>query len=122
MNLKLDDESKSVIEDISALSGIQKDIIREVWELTLYRWLETITRNPKGVNRLTIPFLGSVGVKYIGDTKNADGSFTPNVESFVSVSEKFKALIGDVYTENSLVLASLLEEKIKASIMTASKA
>ncbi len=121
MNLKLDEESKSIIEDVSALSGIQKDIVREVWELTLYRWLETITRNPKGLNQITIPFLGNVGVRYLGDVRAEDGTFSANVESFIGLSDKFKALVGDIYSENTLVLSSLLEDKIKQAINSASK-
>lgn len=121
MNLKLDDQTKSLIEDVSALSGYHKDVVREIWELTLYRWLEDITRNPKGLNHLNVPFLGTVGVKYSGDLRKEDGTFVPQVENFVSLSDKFKSLVGEIYSEGNLVLASLFESKIEQAILSAAK-
>ena len=74
MFLKLDEETKHTLEEISALSGIQRDVIREVWEFTLIRWIEQITRDPVKLNRIQVPFLGTVGVRYVDDQLAEDGS------------------------------------------------
>jgi hypothetical protein len=34
--LDLDKETKQLLEEISAISGIQKNVVREVWEFTAF--------------------------------------------------------------------------------------
>ena len=79
MFLKLDEETRHTIEEISALSGIQRDVIREVWEFTFIRWVEQITREPTKLNNLQVPFLGTIGVRYVEDQLGMDGSIETTV-------------------------------------------
>jgi len=118
MFLKIDKETKHLIEEISALSGIQRDVIREVWEFTFIRWLEQITRDPEKLQSLTIPFLGSVGVRYTGDTLNDDGSLATQADAFVSLSSSFKSILGDVYDEKRNIIIDILQKKIDTAIST----
>ena len=116
MFLKLDDETKHTLEEISALSGIQRDVIREVWEFTLMRWIEQLTRDPTKLNRLQIPFLGTVGVRYVNDQLSIDGSIDTNIDIFISASPFFKKLVGEVYDGKQNVLTEMLQKKIDNAI------
>lgn len=118
MFLKIDKDTKHLIEEISALSGIQRDVIREVWEFTFIRWLEQITRDPEKLQSLNIPFLGSVGVRYTGDTLNEDGSLETQADAFVSLSSSFKSILGDVYDEKRNIIIDILQKKIDTAIST----
>lgn len=118
MFLKIDKDTKHLIEEISALSGIQRDVIREVWEFTFIRWLEQITRDPEKLQSLNIPFLGSVGVRYTGDTLNDDGSLETQADAFVSLSPSFKNILGDVYDEKRNIIIDILQKKIDTAIST----
>ena len=116
MFLKLDEETRHTIEEISALSGIQRDVIREVWEFTLIRWIEQITRDPTKLNNLQIPFLGTVGVRYVDDQLGENGDIETTVDSFASLSPFFKKVIGEVYDGKQNVITELLELKIDNAI------
>ena len=116
MYLKLDDDTKHLVEEISALSGIQRDIVREVWEFTLLRWIEIVTRDPERLQTLSVPFLGQVGVRYTGDALKEDGSLETQAESFVSLSPLFLKILGDVYDEKTNLLTDILEKKIDDSV------
>lgn len=116
MFLKLDEETKHTIEEISALSGIQRDVIREVWEFTLIRWIEQITRDSTKLNNFQIPFLGTVGVRYINDCLSSNGTIETNVDMFISASPFFKKLIGEIYDEKQNVLIDILQKKIDSAL------
>lgn len=116
MFLKQDDETRHTIEEISALSGIQRDVIREVWEFTLIQWVEKLTREPTKLNNLQVPFLGTVGVRYVEDQLGMDGTIETTVDSYVSLSPFFKKLIGEVYDGKQNIITELLELKIDNAI------
>lgn len=118
MFLKIDKDTKHLIEEISALSGIQRDVVREVWEFTFIRWLEQITQDPEKLQTLTVPFLGSVGVRYTGDTLNEDGSLETQADAYVSLSSSFKNVLGDVYDEKRNIIIDILQKKIDNAIAT----
>jgi hypothetical protein len=122
MYLKLDDDTKHLVEEISALSGIQRDVVREVWEFTLVRWIELITRDPEKLQTLAIPFLGQIGVRYTGDALRSDGSLETQAEAFVSLSPLFLHLLGDIYDEKTNLLTDILEKKIDDSVASSVEA
>ena len=67
--LKLDDECKNILQEISALSGYSQIIIKEVVEYFLIDWALKIVDKPDDYAELSIPFIGKVKVKYLGDKK-----------------------------------------------------
>lgn len=118
MFLNVTNEQKILIDEIAALSGIQKNVIREVWEFTLVRWAEKLSTAGGSRAVLDVPFLGTVSVKYEGDIVEADGSVTTEVSSFVALDPVFKKLVGDINDEGANIVASLLEKKIENSAIT----
>lgn len=120
MYLKIDDEQKQLIEEISALSGIQRDVIKEVFEFQLIRWAEKIAESPDKLVSLKIPFLGSIAVKYDSDEILESGEMTTNITSFHAVDDSFKKLVGDIHDEADNVVIELLMKKIKSAVATSS--
>lgn len=118
MYLSLTEEQKVLIDEISALSGIQKNVIREVWEFTFIRWAESIAKDPTRRAELDVPFLGKISVKYEGDSLESDGSVTTSVSSFVALSPVFRKLVGDIHDEGSNLITILLEKKIENATIT----
>jgi hypothetical protein len=116
MYLKLNDIDKKLVDELSALSGISKDVIREVWEYMIVYWAEQISRSPEKPHTLEIPFLGSLYVKYIGDEETPDGYLTTNVDAFISLSTQFKKLVGDIVDEKDSVVLDLLRTKIDQAL------
>jgi hypothetical protein len=118
MFIKIDnDETKSLIEEISAISGFSKEIIREVWEFTLFKWVEKITTNPKKLNTLVVPFLGKVGIRYEHDSIKEDGTLNTEVTSVISLDSTFKKLVGDIVDEGHSIITEALEKKIDNALM-----
>jgi hypothetical protein len=122
MHLQLNDEQKQLLEEISNLAGIQRAVIREVWEFTLISWVEKITKktaeNPNGLTSLDIPFLGKVGVRYNGDEQTASGTVTTNVAAFVTLDPLFTKLIGDIIDEKDSIITDLLIQKAENALLT----
>ena len=118
MYLKITEKERIAIEELSALSGIQKDVIREVLEFLFIRWAEQIATNPEGMNNLHIPFLGTIGVRYTGDQIEESGALSTNVEAFVALDPVFKKLVGDTVDEGETVVKDLLKKKIDNALLT----
>lgn len=120
MYLKIDDEQKQLIEEISALSGIQREVIKEVFEFQLVRWAEKIAENPDKLVRLKIPFMGEMVVKYEGDEILDTGEMSTNVTAFHNLDPSFKKLVGDIHDEGDNIVTDLLMKKIKNAVLTSS--
>ena len=120
MHLKLDEDQKRFVDETSALSGIQKEVIREVFEFMLIRWAEQIAQTPKKMNILEIPFAGKIGIKYEGDDVESSGAVSTRVTSFFDPSPQFKKLIGDIEDEKDGVVIDLLKKKIEGALTTLS--
>jgi hypothetical protein len=120
MFLKLDNEEKVLIEEVSALSGIQKEVLRECWEFLLIHWAEQLAANPDKVTKLHIPFLGVVAVRFKDDEVLATGELQANVDAFVALTPQFRKLVGDIHDEGECLVTDLLRKKIETAILTSS--
>lgn len=119
MYLNLTDEQKALIDEISALSGIQKNLVREVWEFTLVRWAEAIAGSPAGERtKIDVPFLGSVSVRYEGDHIEEDGAVTTDVSAFLALTPAFRKMVGDIHDEGTPIVVDLLEKKMEQAALT----
>jgi len=118
--LKLDDDTKNVIMEISALSGIPQNVVKEVLEYLLCSWAIKIADHPDSYASLIIPYLGSVSVKYAEDKVLPNGEISPEVDCFADLATNFKKLVGDIYYEKDVCLVPMLQRKIEQAIMVAS--
>lgn len=118
--LKLTDETKNIIMEASALSGIPQNVIKEVWEYFLVNAAIKIADNPDGYAEIGIPYLGKIFVQYVGDSITPTGELSTEVNSLVELSPSFKKLIGDLHDEAQTVLTNLLTSKIEQAVLVAS--
>jgi len=109
--IKLGDFEKSLVEDISTLSGYSQTIVREVLEYTLIRQLDQMM-NDKDIS---VPFLGNLSFTYLGDNFVA-GARESDVLARFQPSSLAKRLVGDINDGDNSFLQQLLQKKIKLSL------
>lgn len=118
--LKLDDECKNILQEISALSGYSQIIIKEVVEYFLIDWALKIVDKPDDYAELSIPFIGKVKVKYLGDKKEDNDTISTEVDAVLELSPSFKKLIGDLHDEGRTEIDKALQRKIDTAVLIAS--
>lgn len=120
--LKLNDETKNLIMEVSALSGIPQNVVKEVLEYMLISWAIKISDSNDTDNfaELTIPYVGEVNVKYSGDQITPEGDLSTNVDCFINLSDSFRKLVGDLHDEARTELVDMLQKKIEQAVMVAS--
>lgn len=104
--LKLDGFEKELIEEISTFSGYSSVTVQEILEETFLRQLEFVMNN----ERVHIPFLGNMLVKYKGD-EYISGTRVAKIECFFSASDLFKRLVGDIQDGESDLIGKIMKKK-----------
>lgn len=118
--LKLDDECKNILQEISALSGYSQIIIKEVMEYFLIDWALKIVDKPDDYAELSVPFIGKVKVKYLGDKKEDNDTISTEVDAVLELSSSFKKLVGDFHDEGRTEIDKALQRKIDTAVLIAS--
>ncbi len=118
--LKLNEDTKAFVIEISALSGIPQNVVKEVLEYMLVDWAVKITDRPDEFVELSIPYIGNIGVKYEKDIITPEGDLSTEVSSYVNLSSSFRKLIGDLHDEARTELNDLLQRKIEQAVLVAS--
>lgn len=118
--LKLSEDTKNIILEVSALSGISQNVIKEVFEYMLVNWAIKISDNPDSYASLDIPYVGTVHVKFGKDKVTETGELQTEVESYVDIEDSFKSLVGIIHDEGRTELVTMMMKKIEQAIMVAS--
>jgi hypothetical protein len=80
-------EEKQLLQKISSLCGVKQEIIKEIWQFTLFNsFLDLLENKDKNYNILSVPFLGKLLVK---PDKENPGEF----ENFFILNEETKSII-----------------------------
>lgn len=115
--MKLDEEMVALLNEISAISGIQRAVIKEVWEYMFISWAEKLAAGEGKLVELKIPFMGKIAVQYKKDILNADGTVSTDIMQFINVSDQFKKLIGDIHDEKFNIVDDILKRKIDSALL-----
>lgn len=89
---EIDQPTKQALAEISATFGVKYEIVKEVWEYTIFSMMLGVAEKPDGRVRINVPFIGSIGIKNRGETVREDGKLEPDLEAFVALSDSFKRL------------------------------
>jgi hypothetical protein len=82
---ELTSDQKKLISEISTLCGVKQDIVRVVWQYTIFvNYLHLIEDVEKPYSRIQIPLIGSILVKH-----NKDGE----LDLFPLISDQLKDVI-----------------------------
>lgn len=112
-----DQQTKDVINKIGALFGVSPSLVKEVWEFTVYTWLTQLLADPEKLQSFTVPYLGTIGVRFKNEFVDGDSELKADCDAFVSLSPLFKALVGDLYNNKVSDLNRYLEDhKIQKTI------
>jgi hypothetical protein len=101
---ELDTDTKKLLTDIAALFGVKVEIIKDIWEYTIFTYLLTMLENPSKTNNIQIPFLGRVFLRV--DSKEEE-----NVTSFLALSEDFKQVYIDIKEGKHTKLSDYIRKK-----------
>jgi hypothetical protein len=115
-------EDKHSIEEVSALTGINKSVIQEVYEFTFINIVEKFSRDPEKAMTIRLPLIGDLYIKYSDDEEQSDGSVKTNFNTFISLSQNLKStlsrIIDDLPSDISTVIDELIQEKIDSTIFS----
>jgi hypothetical protein len=80
-------DEKQLLQKISSLCGVKQEIIKEIWQFTLFTsFLEILENKDKNYNIIQIPFLGKILIK---PDKEKPGEF----ENFFVLNDDTKSII-----------------------------
>jgi hypothetical protein len=89
---KEDEDTKSMILEISSLFGVMADIVRQVWQYTVFSiMLRVAEADETKLTRVKIPYIGNMGIKNLGMITTPKG-VEPDLDVFISLSDTFKNL------------------------------
>lgn len=121
-SFKLDEDTKKVILEISALSGYTQNVVKEVLEYLAYSWAIKLADNPEGYVPLSVPYMGVVNVKYRKDNITPSGELETEVDVLTGLSPSFRKMVGDIHDEGYIELVPLIQKKIEQAVAVASTA
>ena len=89
---KEDEDTKSMILEISSLFGVKADIVRQVWQYTVFSiMLRVAEADVTKLTRVKIPYIGNMGIENLGMITTPKG-VEPDLDVFISLSDTFKNL------------------------------
>ena len=111
MSLKLTDFEKSLVQEISTLSGYSPTVIREVLEFIFIRQVEEYFES----KIISIPFLGKLQVIFKGDSFVSGGKLA-EIETIFHASGLLKKIVGEAEDKNLKLLEQLISSKIEEAL------
>lgn len=127
--IKLEETSKNLITEFSALSGYPQAVVKECFEYLFVDWAiriaDTLAKNSDSSTSdieipIGIPFLGTIYIKYIGDKILETGELDTEISYRIEFLPGFRKLVGDIVDEGYTEVVPLLSKKIENAIMIAS--
>jgi hypothetical protein len=103
---ELNADTKKLLSDIASLFGVKVEIVKDIWEYTIFTYLLTMLENPSKTNTIQIPFLGRAFLR-VESTNEDDNSVT----SFLSLNDEFKQVYKDIKEGKHTELADYIRRK-----------
>jgi hypothetical protein len=108
---KEDEDTKKMILEISSLFGVKSDIVRQVWQYTVFSiMLRVAESDDTKLTRIKLPYIGSIGIKTLGMVTTPKG-VEPELDVFVSLSDTFKNLFMKSQNGNYGELSNYVQKK-----------
>ena len=109
-SLKLNEFEKSLVQEISTISGAPEMQVREILEFTFLRQIEQYIEN----GEICIPFVGKCKIEYEGEEFVA-GAKLAKASLDMKPSPLLLRVVGEVEDSESSIIENLLQNKIKAA-------
>lgn len=109
-NFDMDADTKQMLQEISATMGVKSEIVREVWEFTIFTILLKVAENPDKAQHINIPYFGHILLRNNGVIKDENGKETLDLDPLVAVSDNFKTLYTNAVQNQYNLLSEYLED------------
>ena len=109
---KEDEETKKMILEISSLFGVKEDIVRQVWQFTVFSIMLRVAESDETkLTRISLPYIGNIGIKNLGMVSTPKG-VEPDLDVFISLSDTFKNLFFKSQNGNYEELSNYVQKKL----------
>lgn len=107
-----------MILEISSLFGVKADIVRQVWQYTVFSMmLKVAEADETKLTRLVLPYIGTIGIKNNGTIASSKG-VEPDLDAFLSLSDTFKNLFSKSQDGNYGELSSYIQKKFLEPVIS----
>ena len=106
----VDSETKKMLQSISSTYLVPSEIVNKVWEYTIFTIALKMASNDKQMDKITIPYIGSLYLKENGKEIDKNGIAQPNIESEIVLSDSFKEIFRSVKQNNYDILSEYFDE------------
>lgn len=106
----IDSETKKMLQSISSTYLVPSEIVNKVWEYTIFTIALKMASNDKQMDKITIPYIGSLYLKENGKEIDKNGTAQPNIESEIVLSDSFKEIFRNVKQNNYDILSEYFDE------------
>ena len=106
----IDSETKKMLQSISSTYLVPSEIVNKVWEYTIFTIALKMASNDKQIDKITIPYIGSLYLKENGKEIDKNGIAQPNIESEIVLSDSFKEIFRNVKQNNYDILSEYFDE------------
>ena len=106
----IDSETKKMLQSISSTYLVPSEIVNRVWEYTIFTIALKMASNDNQMDKITIPYIGSLYLKENGKEIDKNGIAQPNIESEIVLSDSFKEIFRSVKQNNYDILSEYFDE------------
>jgi agmatine/peptidylarginine deiminase len=97
-------DEKQLLQKISSLCGIKQEIIKEIWQFTLFTsFIDILENKDKSYNIIQIPFLGKILIK---PDKEKPGEY----ENFFILNEDTKNIVKKIKSGSETELIKYFQD------------
>lgn len=106
----IDSETKKMLQSISSTYLVPSEVVNKVWEYTIFTIALKMASNDGAMDKITIPYIGSLYLKEDGKEVDKNGVAQPNIESEMVLSDSFKEIFRNIKQNNYDILSDYFDE------------
>lgn len=106
----IDSETKKMLQSISSTYLVPSEVVNKVWEYTIFTIALKMASNDGVMDKITIPYIGSLYLKENGKEVDKNGVAQPNIENEMILSDSFKEIFRNIKQNNYDILSDYFDE------------
>lgn len=106
----IDSETKKMLQSISSTYLVPSEVVNKVWEYTIFTIALKMASNDGAMDKIIIPYIGSLYLKENGKEVDKNGVAQPNIESEMVLSDSFKEIFRNIKQNNYDILSEYFDE------------
>lgn len=106
----IDSDTKKMLQSISSTYLVPNEVVNKVWEYTIFTIALKMASNNGSMDKVTIPYIGSLYLKENGKEVDKNGVAQPNIESEIVLSDSFKEIYKNIKQNDFDILSEYFDE------------